>query len=59
VRVISGSKSPGWVRTAAAQLAEVLPDASYETLEGQRHNVKAEAIAPALSRFLTGATVAA
>jgi pimeloyl-ACP methyl ester carboxylesterase len=51
--VASGSKSPAWVRHAAAQLAEVLPRAQHRTLEGQRHYVKADALGPVLEEFLT------
>jgi pimeloyl-ACP methyl ester carboxylesterase len=54
--VASGSKSPAWLQTAATQLAEVLPDAEHRTLDGQRHYVKAEAIAPVLTDFLTAPT---
>jgi pimeloyl-ACP methyl ester carboxylesterase len=52
--VASGGKSPAWVRNAAAQLAEVLPDAQCRTLDGQRHYVKPDALAPLLREFLAG-----
>jgi pimeloyl-ACP methyl ester carboxylesterase len=54
--VASGSKSPPWIRNAATQLAEVLPNAEHRTLDGQRHYVKADAIAPVLTEFLAAAT---
>ena len=53
--VASGSKSPTWVRNAAEQLAETLPMADYRVLEGQRHYVKPDAMAPVLTDFFTGA----
>ncbi|MDB5101502.1 MAG: alpha/beta hydrolase, partial [Cyanobacteria bacterium RYN_339] len=35
----------------AKALADVLPGARYQTLPGQTHMVKAQAIAPALAAF--------
>lgn len=52
--VLDGGASPGWARAAAAALAEVLPDARRETLQGQTHEVAPEVLAPALSRFFAG-----
>jgi hypothetical protein len=34
-------------------LADALPDATYRTLPGQNHMVKAQAIAPVLTEFFT------
>lgn len=34
-------------------LAQTLPNATYRTLAGQNHMVKAEALAPVLMEFLT------
>jgi pimeloyl-ACP methyl ester carboxylesterase len=49
--VIAGGKAPELVRTAARQLAEVLPDGQYHVLEGQSHNVSPKALAPVLTEF--------
>jgi hypothetical protein len=49
--VAFGGKSPAWMRHAMRALADVLPDASHITLEGQTHIVKAEALAPVLIEF--------
>jgi pimeloyl-ACP methyl ester carboxylesterase len=54
--VVCGAKSPAWMRNASSQLAEVVPNARRRTLEGQRHYVKADAIAPVLREFLLGAS---
>ena len=37
----------------AVPLAGALPDATYRTLPGQNHMVKAQAIAPVLTEFFT------
>jgi pimeloyl-ACP methyl ester carboxylesterase len=49
--VISGAKSPHWLRHAADAFAALLPQAQRQTLAGQTHFVKPKAIAPALQRF--------
>jgi len=49
--VMDGSKSPTWMRNAMASLATILPAAQHRTLTGQTHNVKAKALAPALTEF--------
>jgi pimeloyl-ACP methyl ester carboxylesterase len=54
--VASGGKSPAWVRSSAAHLADVLPNAQHRTLAGQRHYVKPDALAPVLIEFLAGPT---
>jgi pimeloyl-ACP methyl ester carboxylesterase len=51
--VIDGGKSPQYMRNAAKALSEALPKASYRTLPGQTHIVKAAALAPAVKEFLT------
>jgi len=51
--VMDGGKSPAWMRNAMRSLADVLPKASYRTLEGQTHMVKPRAQVPALVEFLT------
>jgi pimeloyl-ACP methyl ester carboxylesterase len=53
--VASGGKSPDWIRHAGRDLAEALPSARHETLAGQRHYVKADALAPVLTDFFTAA----
>ena len=51
--VAAGGKSPAWMTNATRALADALPDASYRTLPGQNHMVKAQAIAPVLTEFFT------
>ena len=50
--VADGGKSPAWMRNAATQLADALPNVRHRSLDGQAHNVKADALAPVLSEFL-------
>jgi pimeloyl-ACP methyl ester carboxylesterase len=49
--VLDGGASMDILRAASRAAAGALPDAAYRTLEGQEHNVAAEAIAPALAEF--------
>jgi pimeloyl-ACP methyl ester carboxylesterase len=49
--VISGGKSPQWIRNANAELAAVLPNARHSTLVGQTHMVKPAVLAPMLEEF--------
>jgi pimeloyl-ACP methyl ester carboxylesterase len=49
--VSAGGKSPDGMRNAMRELADVLPNAKYHTLEGQTHIVKAEVLAPVLVEF--------
>ncbi|QBD75564.1 alpha/beta hydrolase [Ktedonosporobacter rubrisoli] len=51
--VMDGGKSPTGMQHAMQALAQTLPKASYRTLAGQNHMVKADALAPALIEFLT------
>jgi pimeloyl-ACP methyl ester carboxylesterase len=51
--VAAGGKSPAWMTNGTRALASALPDATYRTLPGQNHMVKAQAIAPALTEFFT------
>jgi pimeloyl-ACP methyl ester carboxylesterase len=53
--VAAGGKSPDWISNATRALADALPDATYRTLPGQNHMVKAQAIAPVLTEFFTSA----
>jgi pimeloyl-ACP methyl ester carboxylesterase len=49
--VAAGGKSPAWITNGTRALADALPDARYQTLPGQNHMVKPEAIAPVLTEF--------
>ena len=51
ILVISGGRSEPWLRNAADALADVLPHAERQTLEGQDHGVQAVAIAPVLAEY--------
>jgi pimeloyl-ACP methyl ester carboxylesterase len=53
VLVADGGKSPAWMRNGCRTLSEVLPDATYRTVPGQTHLVKAKALAPVLREFYT------
>jgi len=49
--VIDGGVSFPWIRKTAQAIADIIPHAQRRTLEGQTHNVAAEAIAPVLVEF--------
>lgn len=49
--VMDGGKSPQWMRNGMKSLAAVLPNAKYQTLNGQTHMLKASAVAPVLTEF--------
>jgi pimeloyl-ACP methyl ester carboxylesterase len=51
--VIVGGKSPTWFHTSTQTLAQVLPNAQHQVLEGQTHNVKAKPLAAMLEQFFT------
>jgi pimeloyl-ACP methyl ester carboxylesterase len=51
--VADGGKSPAWMRTGCRTLSEVLPNASYQTVPGQTHIIKAKALAPVITAYLT------
>ncbi|MPZ82149.1 MAG: alpha/beta fold hydrolase [Actinophytocola sp.] len=51
--VVDGGKSPAWMRNGNEAMADVLPNATYRTLPGQNHLVKAKALAPWLKEFFT------
>ena len=51
VLVMNGSESFPFMRTTALALAKAIPNAQHRTLEGQTHEVAAEAIAPVLIEF--------
>lgn len=49
--VMAGGASPEWMRQGAQAIADAIPNGRYGTLEGQTHEVAAEAIAPKLKEF--------
>lgn len=49
--VMAGGESPAFMRETAQALAKAAPHGEYGTLEGQTHDVAADAIAPALITF--------
>jgi len=51
--VMSGSKSPPWMRNSAQALAELL-GARHRTLDGQTHMVKPDALSPVLTAYFDG-----
>ena len=50
--VLIGGASFPWMATSARELADALPHARRATLEGQQHNVDANALAPVVAEFL-------
>ena len=54
VLVLDGGASDAWMHHAADALAEVLPDASRQTLEGQTHAVDPKVLAPVIIEFFEG-----
>ena len=53
--VVVGGKSPAWMQHAMRALASAVPNASFRTLAGQTHMVKAKVLAPMLVEVLQGA----
>ena len=49
--VMDGGKSPVWMHQGNRSLASALPNARYQTLEGQTHMLKPKAHAPILVEF--------
>jgi len=49
--VMDGGKSPHWMRNAMRSLASTLPNARYQTLDGQTHIVVAAKHAPVIKEF--------
>jgi pimeloyl-ACP methyl ester carboxylesterase len=49
--VMNGSTSFPFMHVTALALAQAIPNAKHQTLEGQTHEVSAEALAPVLSDF--------
>jgi pimeloyl-ACP methyl ester carboxylesterase len=53
--VLVGGKSPAYMHSSQAAIAEAVPHARLETLPGQTHMIKAKVVAPVVSSFLTAA----
>jgi pimeloyl-ACP methyl ester carboxylesterase len=51
VLVGDGDASPAWMRSAAAALADAVPNAQRITFRGQTHDIAPELLAPALAGF--------
>jgi pimeloyl-ACP methyl ester carboxylesterase len=51
--VLTGDRSPIWMRRAGAAVAAAIPGASHRVLAGQAHDVVADALAPELLEFFT------
>jgi pimeloyl-ACP methyl ester carboxylesterase len=49
--VLYGGASPAWASNSAQAAVNALPNAQRRALEGQTHNVSAEALAPVLQKF--------
>jgi pimeloyl-ACP methyl ester carboxylesterase len=54
VLVIAGGASERFMRAGGEALTELLPNASYQVLDGQDHNVDPKVLAPALIDFFRG-----
>ena len=54
VLVLVGGNSESFFHSGAQAVAAILPDARYDTLPGQDHDVKPGALAPAMTSFLKG-----
>ena len=52
--VLEGGRSPAWMRNSMKALADVLPNASLRTLEGQTHMVKPGVLAPVVKTLFSG-----
>jgi pimeloyl-ACP methyl ester carboxylesterase len=57
--VVVGGKSPAWLHNGTRALADLLRNARYRVLEGQRHAVKPKPLAPMLEDFFVSAGDAA
>jgi len=51
ILAMDGGRSPAWIRNGMKALAGALPNATFRTLDGQTHMVKAPALAPVLAEF--------
>ena len=52
--IMDGAASFPFMHSTATALADAIPNAQHRTLEGQPHEVAAEAIAPVLVEFFNG-----
>lgn len=52
--LLAGTESPEFFRATATRLAELVPDARLELLEGAAHDAGPDLTAPAVRRFLRG-----
>ena len=59
VLIMNGSRTDPRLQDAARAIAEVVPGAQYGELAGQTHNVKPDALTPAVVEFLTRSSPAA
>lgn len=59
VLAMAGGRSDEWMRQGSQQLADVLADAEYRTLDGQNHMLKAKAVAPVLVEYFGAEDAAA
>ena len=50
--LLAGSESVPFFRTTAERLAALIPDATYEVLDGADHGAPPDLVAPAVARFL-------
>jgi pimeloyl-ACP methyl ester carboxylesterase len=49
--VMYGAKSPDFMGETAKELSKIMPHAQLRSLDGQTHDVKADALAPVLAEF--------
>jgi pimeloyl-ACP methyl ester carboxylesterase len=54
-----GGKSGAWMHNGMRALADILPSAHYQVLDGQTHTVKPRVLAPVLMGFFSGAAPSA
>jgi len=58
VLVMTGGKSPAWLKNAQLALRDTLTGADYLTLDGQTHVVQGKALAPVLAEYFTAGRLA-
>jgi pimeloyl-ACP methyl ester carboxylesterase len=56
--IMYGNGTEPWLIAAARALADLLPTARLQAVEGAQHSVAAEVLAPALREFSRGESVA-
>jgi pimeloyl-ACP methyl ester carboxylesterase len=52
ILVLHGTGTEPWLITAAKALADLLPTASLQAVQGQQHSTTADVLAPALRQFI-------